>query len=414
MAFLSETQRASLLTNVLNAVDQKLACTPAEAPDVRELRRVHEAAIVRAADAASFERAMNAMLRAIGKSHTGFHHESQPRASARVAIAATFTTADTRDGQRWVFQDVHPGGVAARAGIRPGDVLLTLDDHEIVPPAFAPLALSTRYVVRVRSADGTTHGAMLDIPGSTEKKRPLVVPDAVVTASRLEADLGRIRVSMFPGVLGMDVARDISRAVRELDCARLVIDLRGNTGGGIGGLRLMSHLCADRRGVGYSVGRAQLRASYDKTRLPQFRGIPRSTWGVLPLIPKFVFAKQSIAVFSEGLGAQKHHGRVAILINEHSSGAAEMVAAFAQEYGLATLVGTKTAGRLVGASSFKVGGGYRVALPVAAYFTWQDTNLEGVGLVPDEEETLPPAALWESRDPQLARAAAATAATATR
>jgi C-terminal processing protease CtpA/Prc len=155
------------------------------------------------------------------------------------------------------------------------------------------------------------------------------------------------------------------------------------------------------------VGRARLRSGYDKTRLPKFRGIPGSTWGVLPLLPKFAFAKRSIAVFSEPLGVQQHHGHVAILINEHSAGAAEMVAAFAQEYRLATLVGAKTAGRLAGASSFKVGGGYRVALPVATYFTWHDANLEGVGLVPDVEETFPPAALWEARDPQLARAAAA-------
>lgn len=408
MAFLNEAQRASILTSVLDTVDQRLACTAAEAPDIRELRRLHEAAVVRAADAAAFEGAMSAMLHAIGRSHTGFHHETRPRASARVAIAATFTPADTRDGRRWVFQDVHLGGVAARAGIRPGDVLLTLDTREIVPPESPPLALGTRYALGVRRADGTTHVATLDIPGSKEKTRPLVIPDTVVSASKLEPELGVIRVSMFPGILGMDVARDISRAVRDLDAPRLIIDLRGNSGGGIGGLRLMSHLCAESRGVGYSVGRAQLRDGYDKTRFPQFRRIPRSTWGVLPLIP--LAAKRSIAVFTEALGPQQHHGHVAILINAHTAGAAEMVAAFAQEYRLATLVGTKTAGHLVGATSFKVGGGYRVALPVAAYFTWQDASLEGVGLVPDEDEQLPPAALWESRDPQLARAVAATRA----
>src|SRR5688572_33351082 len=47
--------------------------------------------------------------------------------------------------------------------------------------------------------------------------------------------------------------------------------------------------------------------------------------------------------------------------------AAEMVAAFASENGLATLIGVKTPGRLVATSAFKVGFGYRVVLPVAAY-----------------------------------------------
>ena len=59
-------------------------------------------------------------------SHTGFFHESKPRAAGRIAIAATFIKAQTADGLRWVFQDVHAGGAAALAGIRPGDTLLAL------------------------------------------------------------------------------------------------------------------------------------------------------------------------------------------------------------------------------------------------------------------------------------------------
>src|SRR5207245_7648585 len=119
---------------------------------------------------------------------------------------------------------------------------------------------------------------------------------------------------------------------------------------------------------------------------------------------RFATRGRSVAVFSEGLGEQKHQGRVVILINEHSASAAEMVAAFASEYGLATLVGVKTAGRLVAASSFKVGFGYRVALPVAAYFTWKGTNLEGRGVAPDVEERISPQSLWNGRDNQLERA----------
>jgi carboxyl-terminal processing protease len=91
-------------------------------------------------------------------------------------------------------------------------------------------------------------------------------------------------------------------------------------------------------------------------------------------------------------------------VNEHSASAAEMVAAFASEYRLATLVGTKTAGRLVATSAFKVGFGYRVALPVAAYYTWYGTNLEGRGLTPDVEEPLSPDAVWSGTDNQLTKA----------
>jgi C-terminal processing protease CtpA/Prc len=151
-----------------------------------------------------------------------------------------------------VFQDVHEGGTARQAGIKPGDVLLTIDSQEFRPPAAMPFALGRTYECVVRRHDGSTAHAEMIVPGSKDKKRPIVVPDQVVIASRLRNHVGLIRISMFPGVLGMDVARDVSRAIETLQCSRLIIDLRGNTGGGIGCLRVMSLLCPDRRGVGYS------------------------------------------------------------------------------------------------------------------------------------------------------------------
>jgi len=209
---------------------------------------------------------------------------------------------------------------------------------------------------------------------------------------------------MFPGMLGIDVARDISKAISDLGTQKLVIDLRGNTGGGIGCLRLMSVLCPDKRGAGYNLGRAQIEKKASKDALPVFDRIPASKWGILPLILKFGLAGRSVAVFSEGLGAAEHHGRVALLVNEHSASASEMVAAFASEYRLAHLVGTRTPGKLVAASSFKVGQGYRVALPVGAYYTWQGNKLEGRGVVPDTIQEVEPEALLSGADLQLARA----------
>jgi C-terminal processing protease CtpA/Prc len=402
VTFLTEPQRRSVLDKVLTMVDTKFIGADIE---VNQLRETHGTRVVKANTPEEFEQALDGLLRDLKTSHTGLFHEARPRSAGRIAMAATLTKANTpTDGQRWVFQDVHPGGVAAAVGIESGDVLLAIDDQELVPPAAIPFRLGQSYTIAVRKADGSTTRPTLAIPGSREKKRPIVVPDQVVSARRLDPDVGYIRVSMFPGVLGMDVARDISRAVSELNCERLVIDLRGNTGGGIGCLRLMSHLCADRRGVGYSVGRKLARNGYDKNRLPQFDRIPASKLQVLPLIVKFGLAGRSVAVFTEALGVQRHHGRVAMLVNEHSASAAEMVAAFASENQLATLVGMTTAGRLVATSAFKVGFGYRVVMPVATYFTWHGTNLEGRGLQPTIEEPFSFEASMHGRDNQLERA----------
>jgi carboxyl-terminal processing protease len=402
LTFLTEPQRRTVFDKVLMLVDTKFAGTDI---DVNRLREAHEARVVASDTAEDFEQALDGVLRDLKTSHTGLFHEARPRSAGRIAMAATLTKAETgTDGHRWVFQDVHPGGVAAAVGIESGDVLLAIDDQELVPPTAIPFRLGHSYMIDVRKPDGSTARSTLAIPGSREKKRPIVVPDQVVSARKLDSQVGYVRISMFPGVLGMDVARDMSRAVAELGSNRLIVDLRGNTGGGIGCLRLMSLLCADRRGVGYSVGRKLARAGYDKNRLPQFDRIPASKFQVLPLIVRFGLAGRSVAVFTEALGVQRHHGHVAMLVNEHSASAAEMVAAFASEYQLATLVGTTTAGRLVATSAFKVGFGYRLVMPVATYFTWQGTNLEGRGLQPAIEEAFSFEASVEGRDNQLERA----------
>ena len=62
-----------------------------------------------------------------------------------------------------------------------------------------------------------------------------------------------------------------------------------------------------------------------------------------------------------------------------------MIAAFASENGLAKIVGTETAGRLIPGSGFKVGYGYMLVMPKAEYVTWKGQRFEGSGVKPDIE-----------------------------
>ena len=118
---------------------------------------------------------------------------------------------------------------------------------------------------------------------------------------------------------------------------------------------------------------------------------------------------RSIRLMTEGLGSKPFHGRVTVLINEHTLSAGEMVAAFIAENHLATLVGTRTGGPSALASgNFTVGHGFVLRLPAAAWCTWRGAVVEGVGVPPDVEVPLSPAALREGRDTQL-EAAIATA-----
>ena len=82
-----------------------------------------------------------------------------------------------------------------------------------------------------------------------------------------------------------------------------------------------------------------------------------------------------------------------------------MIVAFGRENKLATIIGERTAGRLLSATSVKVGKGFRLALPTGAYYTWKGTVLEGTPIEPDELVEFD----WRKRrtagDGQLERAA---------
>ena len=79
----------------------------------------------------------------------------------------------------------------------------------------------------------------------------MTAPQAV-HSERLTNDIGLLKVAMF-STIGMNVAKDIDRGIASLEgCSRLIVNLRCNTGGGIGGLRLMSYLTPPKLEVGYS------------------------------------------------------------------------------------------------------------------------------------------------------------------
>jgi C-terminal processing protease CtpA/Prc len=84
-----------------------------------------------------------------------------------------------------------------------------------------------------------------------------------------------------------------------------------------------------------------------------------------------------------------------------------MLIQFAQENRFATVVGNKTPGRLVSRAGTKLGKGYTLVIPVAAYMSWNGTQIEGKGITPDVPADWSLEAALEGRDPQLERALAA-------
>ena len=121
-------------------------------------------------------------------------------------------------------------------------------------------------------------------------------------------------------------------------------------------------------------------------------------------LAEFALRDKSVALMTQGLDRQPFHGRIVVLINEWTTSAGEMVASFAKENGLATLVGTKTAGNVLGAANFGVGEDYWLRLPVFGWMTWQGACLEGTGVEPDIALESDPDLLRRGADPQMGHA----------
>ena len=401
---LTRSEKEKILNKVSRLVEKKHFNPKLNGVDWLSTVQSHTSRVLDTEGPEDFEKEMQVMVSQLKTSHTGFFHRSARNIPARLAINATVENLVVDGDERWMFQDVHEGGPAAAGGIDPGDIVLAIGNTEIKPPTPLVFKMGESATLTLRKLDGRELVATLNVPTPKDRKHPVSQPKSVLY-KRLEDGTAFIKVNMFPGAVGIDVARETDEAFNQLqDCARLIIDLRGNTGGGIGGLRLMSYLTPDKIPVGYSLTKGRAEKGYQREKLPQFGKIPSSKVALIWLALRYGFIDKSIVVVTEGLGPQRFHGRVVILVNQHTASAAEIVAAFAQENSLAMIVGVKTAGRLLSGTSFKVEHGYILGLPVGAYLTWQGTMIEGKGVTPDVAVDLPYEALKRRRDIQLEKA----------
>lgn len=387
---LSSKAKREVLDRVLKALERRFYKPELLNQSWQNAVKAQRAAIEAAPTQSAFELAVSNLLQALKTSHLGFFHGTARRASSRAALSATYLSDETEHGSRWIFQDVHEGGAAAIAGIQPGNILLRVDGQEIVPPEHPAFPMGTISTIDLVSNDGLQRSVSVDVARPKGKKLHFVEP-TLVESRRLGARVGYLKVAMFPGMVGVEVANSMSLAVDELgDIDRLIVDLRGNTGGGVGSLRLMSLLTPFRMCVGFAPSRKWMNRDMTaaKSGFPRFGKIPSSKnalWLLgLRFLPSFI-TKTPIVLETEGLGPKPYQGNIVLLVDRHTASAAEMVAIFAKENKLATLIGEKTAGRLLSATSVKVGYGFRLALPVGAYNTWNGSVLEGRPIEPDVE-----------------------------
>jgi len=361
-------------------------------------------------DVAGFERRVRELLTELKTSHTVFYHSLPNESLPQHTINASLQDLLRNGEHKWMFLDVFEDGPAYVAGIKPGDILDAVDGTPCLPPATPYFGMGqTHKLLVTRVGTESAMEIVVEVPKrkGTRQRPPLVEPKSPIH-SKIGQNLGLLKITYFPGAMGMRFATALDRAVSDLktqNCDRLIIDLRGNIGGSLGFARLASYMCPGQIAIGHSLTPKRLRDGYDPRALPR-EPMPRNRPELLVTLARYAIRDKSLMLLTQGLGAQPFHNRIVLLVNEWTNSAAEMVANFASENRLATLVGQKTHGSVLGATNFKLAGGYWLRLPVFGWFTSKGRSLEGHGVDPDILVEISPDALAHGRDDQMTNAVA--------
>lgn len=366
--------------------------------------------VLLAADIEGFESGVRQILAELKTSHTVFYHSLPKEFPPQHTINATLREL-RQDGRLvWMFLDVFEDGPAYVAGIKSGDILEALDGKPCSPPVLPSFAIGNSHDLKVTKLGSSSQSTItIEVPmrKGTKHRPPIVEPTSPIHRI-VGPGIGLLKIPYFPGTAGMEFGDALDDAVHDLKqkgCERLIIDLRGNIGGSLGFARLASYMCPGKIAIGHSLTPNRLRKGYVIAALARVP-MPGSKAELLTTLCRFLFSDKSVMLLTQGIGEQPFHNRIVVLVNEWTNSAAEIVTSFASENRLATIVGQKTRGNVLGATNFKVGGGYWLRLPVFGWFSSKGVGIEGIGVKPDVSVEISANALAIGEDNQMIMAIA--------
>jgi carboxyl-terminal processing protease len=275
---------------------------------------------------------------------------------------------DTDESDKLRIVDTFEDGPAAKAGLTAGDRVVAVDGRSIIGdplyeaigeirgPAGSKVTLTVEREGRSEPFDVTVTRARLEIP--------------IVEAEMRHDGVGYIRLREFSATAS-DSLEEGLRSLLEQDPKGIVLDLRQNPGGWLDEAIDVADLFLGERVVAVE--------RFSDGRERRFRSQAGDIAEDIPL---------------------------AVLVNNGSASASEIVAGALQDHARAPLIGSATFGKGSVQRPFDLSDGSELRVTVALWFTPDDRRIQGQGLAPDIEVPWPEAERRENpdQDPQLQRA----------
>ncbi len=244
------------------------------------------------------------------------------------------------------------GSPAAMAGLKPGDMILKIDDTPTKDMSMMEAVRKMRgkpgsHVKLTIMREGDSKLLEFDI------ERQNVKVEGVRDVQLLEGRIGYIRIAEFQRTTSADFKKALQSLMAQ-DMKALIIDVRNDPGGLLhSALQVTENFLPEKQLMLVTKGRdPQKNRSYYSSR----KKAGSIVWGGQP---------------------------IAILINRGSASGSEILAGALQDYGLAKLVGTRSYGKGCIQTLTPLSGGGAVRITTSRYYTPNGRLIHEIGLEPD-------------------------------